>query len=200
MSNAERTVEKVAHRPQLVPGPDKVKLGLWLFLGSEVVLFGALIFMYALVRITYAQNLASFRAQLNVPLVAANTLVLIASSYVVAQALDAAKQGKPDLVRTLLALAVVLGTTFLGGQAWEWTTLLGSGIRLDSTFGAPFFIVTGLHGAHVLGGLCWAALLLLSGARHHMCSNQTESVEMFGLYWHLVDIVWVILFSVLYLL
>jgi cytochrome c oxidase subunit 3/cytochrome o ubiquinol oxidase subunit 3 len=125
-------------------------------------------------------------------------LVLLLSSFFVARGVRAAQSSMARAQGSLL-IALALGSLFILGQAYEWSTLFGLGIGLDSTFGEPFYIVTGIHGLHVLVGLAWASLVIFLGlvdgdGRHG------QGVEIFGLYWHFVDIVWVVLFSVIYLL
>ena len=97
-------------------------------------------------------------------------------------------------------IVLILGAIFIGGQAYEWSQLFGQGIKLDNTFGSPFFIVTGIHGTHVLIGLAWVSIVLLFGAGGAYGRKDYRAMEFLGLYWHFVDIVWIILFSVIYLL
>lgn len=184
----------------IAPVRSKDKLGVWFFLGGEVTLFSTLILTYAIFRITYPDDYASFRSHLSIPLIAVNTLILIISSYFVVRTLEAAKQDRPQSVFPNLLIVLALGTIFILGQAFEWSTLFGEGIKLDSTFGSPFFIITGIHGAHVLIGLAWASIVLFFGLERGYDSRHYRGIEIFGLYWHFVDIVWIVLFSLIYLL
>jgi cytochrome c oxidase subunit 3/cytochrome o ubiquinol oxidase subunit 3 len=192
--------EATAKRTNLAPLGNKEKLGVWFFLGGEVILFGTLILTYALFRITFADQYANFRSQLSIPLIGANTFVLIMSSYFVVRALQAIKEDRQNAFLLNLMVVLLLGSIFIGGQAYEWSQLFGQGIKLDNTFGSPFFIVTGIHGTHVLIGLAWVSIVLLFGAGRGYNSRNYRAMEFLGLYWHFVDIVWIILFSVIYLL
>ena len=191
--------EALAKPTRLAPAHTKDKLAIWFFLGGEVVLFGTLIFTYAIVRSAYSADYPDFRSLLNIPLIGANTFVLILSSFFVVRAVEAARQARQPAVLSNLVIVMALGSLFVAGQAYEWSTLLGAGLQLASTFGGPFFIVTGIHGTHVLVGLAWAGAVLFS-ALGQPNGRRDQSVEMFGLYWHFVDIVWIVLFSVIYLL
>lgn len=183
----------------LAPANTKNKLAMWFFLGGEITLFSALILTFAVTRITYAADYANFRSHLSIPLIGINTFVLILSSYFVVQVVEAVKRGRVnDMLLNLLAV-LLLGAFFIGGQAYEWSTLFGEGIHLSNTFGAPFFIITGIHGLHVLIGLAWSCIILFLGLDNTFDSNHSQGIEIFGLYWHFVDIVWIVLFSLIYL-
>lgn len=184
---------------QMATQSDTTKLAFWFFLGGEITLFATLILMFVVMRRIHAADYASFKAELNIPLVGLNTFVLIVSSYLVVRALQAIQQ--KHLRNALLTLVIVLGlgAIFIGGQAYEWSTLFGKGINLQSTFGSPFFIITGIHGMHVLVGLAWTSFLLIHYATINPTRLEDRPIELFGLYWHFVDIVWIILFSLIYL-
>ena len=198
MSEAE--VRATAKRTNLAPMENKEKLAVWFFLGGEIILFGTLILTYSLFRITYPDQYANFRANLSIPLIGANTFVLIMSSYFVVRALQAIKEDRQNAFLLNLMIVLILGAIFIGGQAYEWSQLFGQGVKLDNTFGSPFFIVTGIHGTHVLIGLVWVSIVLLFGAGRAYNSKDYRAMEFLGLYWHFVDIVWIVLFSVIYLL
>ena len=185
---------------RMAPAGTKDKLAVWFFLGGEVTLFSALIITYAVVRITYPSQYADFRSHLSIPLIGLNTFILILSSYFVVRVLESVRQDRVRDMLLNLLVVLALGAIFIGGQAYEWSTLFGLGIKLDSTFGAPFFIITGIHGMHVLIGLAWASIVLVYGLDHAYDRRHDRGVEIFGLYWHFVDIVWIVLFSLIYLL
>ena len=196
----ERSEESTARKANLAPMRSKNKLGVWFFLGGEVILFSTLILTYALIRITNAGEYAAFRSHLSIPLIAANTLVLIISSYFVVRSLQAARQGRPESVFTNLLVVIALGTLFILGQAFEWSTLFGAGVGLSNTFGSPFYVLTGVHGSHVLIGIAWACIVLFLGINRPYNPRHYRALEIFGLYWHFVDIVWIVLFFLIYLL
>jgi heme/copper-type cytochrome/quinol oxidase subunit 3 len=197
---AVKIEESTAKRGDIAPVISKDKLGVWFFLGGEVTLFGTLIMTYLIFRITYPADYAGFRSHLNIPLIAVNTLVLVLSSYFVVRTVEAAKNDHPRGVFLNLIIVMVLGALFISGQAYEWSTLLGEGVKLDNTFGSPFYVITGIHGAHVLIGLAWASIALFFGFEKAYNSNRYRGIEIFGLYWHFVDIVWIVLFSLIYLI
>lgn len=188
---------EIPHR-QMVEQPENTKLAFWFFLGGEITLFGSLILMYSVFRVQHAADYADFKAELNLPLVALNTFVLIGSSYLVARALQALRGRRLRSALYSLVAVLALGAVFIGGQAYEWAELFSRGVNLSSTFGSPFYIITGIHGTHVLIGLAWASVLLIRYVT--MPARDARSVEIFGLYWHFVDIVWIVLFSLIYLL
>ena len=184
----------------VVPQHEKDKLGVWLFLGGEVVLFSSLILILIVFRVSYADLYGSFRDHLSIPLVGLNTFILIISSYLVVRALQAIRGGSQRGLRLYLLGVMLLGAIFLSGQAIEWAQLFKEGLSLNSLFGTPFFVVTGIHGSHVLIGIAWASLVQIQSLDGAFSERNTLGVEVFGLYWHFVDIVWIVLFSLIYLL
>lgn len=180
---------------------ENTKLAMWLFLGGEVVFFVSLILLIIFSRLTQSGYEAQFRAGLSIPLIAGNTFILVTSSYFVVRALEAINvDDDRKALRNNLIVVVILGLLFLGGQAFEWLTLFGEGIDLSSRFGSPFFTVTGIHGTHVFVGILWAITLLVGHRRRPFTSKNNLGIENFGLYWHFVDIVWIVLFTVIYLI
>jgi heme/copper-type cytochrome/quinol oxidase subunit 3 len=184
----------------LVPRRENVKLAVWVFLGGEVVFFGTLILALILFRMREAAAFADVRTRMSVPLVAVNTFILILSSYLVVRALSAVRAGRVRSLRLHLIGIFVLGALFLSGQAIEWTTLLAEGVGVKSAFGTPFFTITGLHGTHVLVGLLWLAYVIVLAFRGRFTPASHQGVEVFGLYWHFVDVVWIVLFTLFYLI
>lgn len=198
-ANAVRS--STAKRTNIAPGQhNKDKLAMWFFIGGEIILFTAIILSYVLFRITYSNEYASFRSHLSIPLIGINTFVLILSSYFVVRALEAVKQDRVDASLINLLIVLALGALFITGQAYEWSQLFAAGIKQSNTFGPPFYVLTGLHGAHVLVGLAWASIVLFFGIGGAYKGGRYRAVEFFGLYWHFVDIVWIVLFSMIYLL
>jgi cytochrome c oxidase subunit 3/cytochrome o ubiquinol oxidase subunit 3 len=193
----ETSSREASFRSGLALGIDHLKLGVWIFLASEVMFFGGLIAAF----LHYKVNNPSPEADLlSVPLVGVNTFVLLTSSLTVVQALAAIRRGnRAGLVR-YLALTIVLGAAFLAGQGYEFATLFREGVTLrSSVFGSSFFTLTGFHGTHVLIGILWAASTLLHAVRGRYSAQDFVGVEVFGLYWHFVDIVWIVLFTIIYL-
>ena len=183
-----------------VPQSENTKVGMWLFLGGEIVFFVSLILMFTFVRMTQGNYEAQFRSYLSIPLIGINTFVLVTSSYFVVRALEAISfKGEQRGMRNNLLVVIVLGLIFLGGQAYEWSILFGEGVNYSSTYGSPFYTVTGIHGTHVFVGIVWVIYVLVSHRRKPYTKENHLGIENFGLYWHFVDIVWIVLFTVIYL-
>jgi cytochrome c oxidase subunit III len=179
-------------------GLDHLKFGMWLFLASEVMFFGALLGAF----IHYKVNTPSPEAfLLNPILVGINTAILLTSSLTVVLGLNAVERDRPRSLSVFLLLTIVLGFAFLGGQGYEFMSLYRQGMTLTSTvFGSSFFTLTGFHGLHVLIGIIWALSTLVRSLRGGYSPRQHLGVELFGLYWHFVDIVWIFLFTIIYLI
>jgi heme/copper-type cytochrome/quinol oxidase subunit 3 len=181
-------------------GIDSNKLGVWSFLSSETVFFSALIVTYV---VMHGRNVSGPLPHdiLNVPLTAVNTFVLICSSFTMVSALAAIQRGQTRMLKFWLIATMLLGAAFLGGQATEFSLLMGQGLSLSkNVFGATFFTLTGFHGTHVLVGLIWIAFVLRKGYQGQLNRENHLAVEMVGLYWHFVDLVWIIIFTVVYLI
>jgi heme/copper-type cytochrome/quinol oxidase subunit 3 len=180
-------------------GVDNRKFGVWLFIASEVMFFMALIGMYLAYR--GQASWAEFHAALNIPLTAANTFILLTSSLMVVLAVSAAQQGQKRNLMLWMAATVVLGTIFVSIQAFEYGKLGLEGHTLNSDLaGNVFFTLTGFHGLHVIIGVVWGVFVLLRAARGGFGSSNFMGVELFGLYWHFVDVVWILLFTIIYLI
>lgn len=193
-------MDDIRTHPAPLPQRDNSKLAIWIFLGGEVIFFGALISAYLLFHIHEPAAFADAKLHLSIPLVGTNTFILILSSFMVVQALEAIHEGRTRAMRNYLLLVTLLGLMFLGGQAIEWTTLFREGISFNSTFGTPFFTITGIHGTHVFIGILWSLFLQFEIARKAFSAKNYRPVEVFGLYWHFVDVVWIVLFTIFYLI
>ena len=188
-------------------GLDNRKFGMWAFLASEVLFFSVLIANFLVLSKldppgTF-EGVATGRELLNIPFTALNTFILLTSSFTVVLALQAIQQGEQLKFRLFLFLTFVFGSTFIGIQMYEYYQLIFvEGLSMASLFGASFFTLTGFHGAHVIGGLIWLLILLPKafGLMGGFSARQNLGVELFGLYWHFVDIVWLLLFSLVYLI
>jgi cytochrome c oxidase subunit 3 len=193
MNESPSHTAKLSHR-------QNPKLGVWIFLGGEIVFFGTLILTYALLRLRAPLDFQVTKAHLSIPLIAANTFVLILSSYFVVKSLEAIRDGRRKAMQKYLVGVMILGGIFIGGQAVEWITLHAEGIWFNSNFGTPFFTITGIHGTHVMVGIIWAALLQFAIRRGAITTENHLGLETFSLYWHFVDVVWIILFTLFYLI
>ncbi len=188
--------------PRSDTGLYNAKLGIWLFLASEVMLFGALFSSFILIR-TSAPTWPRGWEFLNVPLATLNTFILIASSVTVVLAWANLRLGNLKWGRIFIAATLFFALWFLADKAIEYTHEFQEH-RLPSTsnFMAIYFTMTGLHGLHVLGGAIVFAYFLLPGAKMWATSRAryTNRIEVCGLYWHFVDLVWIFLFPSLYLM
>jgi heme/copper-type cytochrome/quinol oxidase subunit 3 len=199
--------------PHPLTGVTSGKLGIWLFLASEVMLFGALFSSYVLLRVGAGDAAwpSGVEAGLNVPIGTFNTLVLITSSITMVMSWASLKMGNPGAFRLYLSATAGLGLLFLVVKGFEYSGKFGHGIFPStgwpeasdpSTFYALYFTLTGLHALHVLLGILANLWLLIWGLALFKTEPERFAgrVEIAGLYWHFVDLVWIFLFPVLYLL
>jgi heme/copper-type cytochrome/quinol oxidase subunit 3 len=180
------------------------KLGIWLFLASEVMLFGALFSSYVLLR-TGALKWPSGSSILNVPIGTFNTLVLITSSVTMVMSWIALKENNLAKFKKMLGGTLLLAVTFLVVKAFEYGAKFHHHPPLlpsSSTFMAIYFTLTGLHALHIVGGIVVNGYLWGPGSRMFQTDPErfTNRIEVAGLYWHFVDLVWIFLFPILYLL
>ena len=189
-------------KPHPITGVTNAKLGIWCFLASEVMLFGALFSTYILLRMG-ASEWPQGSDVLNVPLATINTLVLITSSVTMVMSWASLAMKKLSKYRMWMALTIALGITFLVIKSFEY------GHKFEhhhfpstNTFYAIYFTLTGLHGLHVLRGVIVNLYFLFPGTALWKTDPEqfTGRIECAGLYWHFVDLVWIFLFPVLYLL
>lgn len=181
-------------------GLDSVKMAMWAFLGSECLFFGSLISTYLLYRSRH--NNGPTPAEIyDIPYTSVSSFVLLMSSLTMVLALSAIQRGDHRQLRIWLAATALLGMTFIGGQVFEFTTFYEEGLALStSPFGSAFFVLTGFHGAHVTVGILMLLLLLGMSLFGRLATQDARKVEMIGLYWHFVDIVWIIIFMLVYLI
>ena len=175
------------------------KLGMWVFLAGDAMSFGGLICGYAALRIGNP-NWPTPSTVLGVPFTAVMTFLLICSSVTMVKGLESIKHGNRAGLRKFLALTALGGSCFLGMQAYEWTHLIEGGMTLTSKglFGATFFVLTGFHGCHVFSGVVYLSAIL--GCANSYSAENHNSVEIAGLYWHFVDLVWILIFTFVYLI
>ena len=183
-----------------------LKFGMWLYLGSEVVIFATLIGAFAILRIRDKEAIEIGREALSIPLVSFNTFLLLASSWAMVMGLVAIQRdNRMGLVRWI-GLTAILGAIFVALQYVEYQELAHEGITLyfsdpqRSAFGMRFYALTSFHGFHVIIGVIWALYLVFKGFKGVYSSHNFIGVEIFGLYWHFVDVVWIILFTLIYLI
>jgi cytochrome c oxidase subunit 3/cytochrome o ubiquinol oxidase subunit 3 len=183
-------------------GVDSRKLGVWAFIGSETLFFAALLAVYFVFK---PRNLAAGgpdpKHVLGIGVTSVLAAILLASSVTMVLALAAIRRGDQRFFRIWLLSTVGLGLCFLGGQAYEFTELIHENVTMPSSmFGMTFFILTGFHGTHVAIGAIWLLSVFLKTQRYPNSPENAMDVELGGLYWHFVDLVWVGLFTLIYLL
>ena len=204
-------------------GLDNRKIAIWAFIGSECMLFASLISTYLIYKgrsirgpfphdaWTDPQTAQAFPAILDIPVTSASTFVLLMSSLSMVLAL-AAVENKDQPKRTTgerilgssklwLWMTAILGATFLGFQAFEFTSFVHEGLTIRTNlFGSSFFTLTGFHGAHVTAGVLWLLTLLAIDYRRGLGPNDAVNVDIAALYWHFVDVVWIAIFTLVYLI
>ena len=176
------------------------KLAMWLFLGSECLLFGGLISTYMLYRGRHSGNLGPDQIY-DIPFTSVSSFVLLMSSLTMVLALASIQRGNQRGLRVWLGATAALGLVFLGGQFFEFTAFYREGLGLTTNiFSMSFFTLTGFHGAHVTIGVIWLISLVIVSLRGGVRQDQSMNVEIAGLYWHFVDIVWIVIFTLVYLI
>ncbi len=181
-------------------GLDTWKIGFWAFMGSECLFFGTLITTYMVYK--GASISGPFPEEiLNIPLTSISTFVLLMSSTAMVLALDQVRKGNKRNTLISLAGVIVLGSIFLGFQVYEFIHVVHEGLTIQqNVFGSSFFVLTGFHGAHVTVGVIWIATLFIRSLMNELPPAKALQVEIAGLYWHFVDIVWIVIFTLVYLI
>jgi len=207
------------HTHYTTTGLDNKKIAIWAFIGSECMLFGSLISTYLVYK---GKSVVGpfpheawtspagqvFQPILNIPVTSASTFVLLMSSLFMVLALAAVEnKGKPGYEgwqgssRVWLAATAFAGATFLGFQAYEFTSFVHEGLTIRTNlFGTSFFTLTGFHGTHVAVGVLWLLSLLFIDIKRGLGPRDTINVDICALYWHFVDVVWIAIFTLVYLI
>jgi heme/copper-type cytochrome/quinol oxidase subunit 3 len=189
-------------------GVDSRKLGMWVFLASDCMFFGSLISTYLIYRGRAEEMFENGQGGgplpneiLDIPYTSVSAFVLLMSSLTMVLALASVQKGNPRGTRIWLLCTALLGTIFLGGQYFEFTEFHHEGLGLTTNmFGSTFFTLTGFHGFHVTLGVIMLLSLVVMSMRGGVTQRDAVSVEIIGLYWHFVDIVWIVIFTLVYLL
>lgn len=186
------------------------KLGMWLFLATEVLFFVGPLLLYAAYRYRYGADFAAASSSLNLTIGSFNTAVLLTSSLTMALSVAAAGRGRAGLSMIFLLATIILGGVFLFDKYIEWGAKIGHGIypssegllklnRGEVIFFGLYFFTTGLHGLHVLAGVFLLAGILVMAALGRIKQEDFIELENSGLYWHIVDVIWIYLFPLFYL-
>jgi cytochrome c oxidase subunit 3 len=187
------------------------KLGMWLFILSELLLFGGMFILYAVHRYKSPADFHQASTELDVILGTLNTIILLTSSLSAAVSITAIQKGERRFSMVLLMVTMALGLLFLVNKGFEWTTEIGHGIYPNSPillarpkgeilFFGLYYVMTGLHGLHVLVGVCILCVMWILIAKRKLTQMHFTPLENAGLYWHLVDIIWIFLYPLFYLI
>jgi cytochrome c oxidase subunit III len=215
----ERTPGLQHHFADMEQQRNASSLGMWIFLGTEIMFFGGMFLAYLVYRMWYFNEFAAGSRTLNLPIGAVNTAVLICSSLTVALSVRAAQLGKRMLLVTLLVLTILFGLVFLGVKTYEWDEKFtehhvpGYSFHFEpgssekpvdqghaQLFFSLYFAMTGMHALHMIIGVGIFSVITWMAWRGRFTPEYHTPVEIAGLYWHFVDIVWIYLFPLLYLI
>src|SRR4051812_20861202 len=222
---AAHSAHDVTHgHPPTSTGLDNKKIAIWAFIGSECMLFASLISTYLIYKgrsvvgpyphdaCLPPQCSTPLKAILNIPVTSASTFVLLMSSLAMVLALAAVEMKDQPMPTAFgerilrssklwLFMTALLGTTFLAFQAFEFTSFVHEGLTIRTNlFGSSFFTLTGFHGAHVTAGVLWLLTLLAIDFRRGLGPDDALNVDLAALYWHFVDVVWIAIFTLVYLI
>jgi heme/copper-type cytochrome/quinol oxidase subunit 3 len=182
-------------------GVASAKLAMWLFLSSDCLFFGAFIATYLLYRDRPGQTGPTPSDVYNIPFTSVTSFILLMSSLTMVLALAAIQRGDYRRFRVWILATALFGATFIGGQIFEFTEFTRKGLNVDTNlFGSSFFVLTGIHGTHVIIGIVWLVSLWSLSMQSRISQGDSERIEIAGLYWHFVDVVWIVIFTVIYLL
>ena len=203
MAQATMPAPPDGHHPDphaTATGTTNTKLAMWVFLSSECLFFGAFIATYLLYRGRSVKG-PTPKDVYNIPFTSVTSFILLMSSLTMVLALAAIQRGDHRRFRAWIIATGLFGATFIGGQIYEFTEFYREGLSLSTNvFGSSFFVLTGIHGAHVTVGIIWLFTLWGLSMQGKLEVQHSERVEIAGLYWHFVDVVWIVIFTVIYLI
>jgi cytochrome c oxidase subunit 3/cytochrome o ubiquinol oxidase subunit 3 len=181
-------------------GLSNTKLAMWLFLGSECLLFGGLISTYMLYR-GRTNGGPTPQNTFDIPFTSASSFVLLCSSLTMVLAVSSITRGDLRRARLWIVTTALLGACFVSGQVYEFTAFYRKGMGFTTNlFSSSFYTLTGFHGVHVSVGIVMLLSLYYMAKRQNWGPEKAEAVEIVGLYWHFVDIVWIVIFTLVYLI
>lgn len=188
------------HGHDTATGTTNTKLAMWVFLSSECLFFGAFIATYLLYRGRSVKGPTPSDVY-NIPFTSVTSFILLMSSLTMVLALAAIQRGDHRRFRVWTMATALFGLTFIAGQIYEFTEFYREGLSLSTNvFGSSFYVLTGIHGAHVTVGIIWLLSLWGLSTQGKLGVQHSERVEVAGLYWHFVDVVWIVIFTVVYLI
>lgn len=211
MTEAEGAIEQTHAVPHVHRDDEGSKMGMWLFLFTEVLLFGGLFVLYAGYRFAYSDGFIAAAAEMNTFIGAINTILLLTSSLSVALSIAALQKGYKKLTMNLLWFTLLCGLGFLINKYFEWSHEIHNGIypkgpaledmsQGETIYFGLYYTMTGLHGLHVIVGMVFIAIVMNFIKRDIITKSNFQKLENAGLYWHLVDLIWIFLFPLFYLI
>jgi len=192
--------------------PEASKIGMWLFIFTEMLLFGGLFIIYSIYRYLNSDAFHLAAEELNTTIGAANTVILLISSMTIAMSTTALQKGQKKFTLLLLGITLTLGIVFLVNKYFEWGLKFSHGIypgseHMISTmsqgeilFFGLYFVMTGLHALHIIVGMVLISITFIKISKGKVHANRASLLENSGLYWHLVDLIWIFLFPLFYLI
>ncbi len=206
MSAPATAAEQHGGHPPTSMGLPHLKVAFWTFLGSDCFFFGSLIAVYMAYRgsslvgpfphETWVNNGVEVPGVLSIPVTSASAFVLLFSSFCMVMALNGFQTNNRFRARLWIFLTALMGAIFLGFQSYEFTEFYHKGLTLEQNlFGSTFFVLTGFHGTHVAFGVLWLLTIFVMDLRKPLPPSEALRVEIAGLYWHIVDIVWIVNFT-----
>lgn len=184
-------------------GIDNRKMMMWIFLASECLFFGALISTYLIFQgESIVPPVLGEGFEFNFVVTSISTFVLLMSSLTMVLAVYGAQHGRLGMMKLMLLATILLGMTFLGFQAFEFTEFVNHGLGFTTNqFGSSFYVLTGFHGTHVAVGVLYLiSMLMASNRRTGLGKERALHIDIAGLYWHFVDVVWIVIFTIIYLI
>lgn len=213
ISSSMADLEALHHQEETCTGIENKKLMMWLFLASDCMFFGTLITTHLIYRKLYPSGaveagLLNIKSTFNIELTSFSTFILLMSSFLMALAVSAMHKGQIKSFRRNILGVIVFGLIFLGCQVFEFTEFAAGNPEAgippltlsNSIFGSTFYLMTGTHGTHVAIGVLWLLALFFYSFSGRMRITSAIDVEIAGLYWHFVDIVWIVIFTAVYLI
>ena len=206
MTTREQTASAHVHRDDVGS-----RMGMWLFLFTELILFGGMFFIYSVYRFLHQEDFHVAAKNMNVLIGTVNTLILLTSSMTIAISIAAMRNKKKILSLTLQGITVIFGLLFLVNKYFEWSAEIGHGNYPGSPelinqnaghilFFGLYYVMTGLHGLHVIVGMVVIMFMMRFTMKDIITPDSYVKLEAAGLYWHLVDIIWIFLFPLFYLI
>ncbi len=199
--STEPAPDPAEHDPHATTlGMSHEKLGMWVFLGSDCLLFGALISTYLLNKGRIGPDDIGPDEVFDIPFTSVSSFVLLMSSLTIVLGISSLRRGDLRRTRIWLLATATLGAIFVGGQVYEFTVFYREGLGFTTNlFGTSFFTLTGFHGVHVSVGIMMLMSMYVQASRGKLGPGHAEKLEIVGLYWHFVDVVWIVIFTIVYL-